>query len=871
MPDSIMHYGTPRRSGRYPWGSGGHEILSRVDALASKGLSETEIANALNMKTTELRNQKALAKAELREAQRLWIVRQKESGMSVSAIAKEASLPPSTVRDLLRPAANLKYRIIKGIADRLKAAISRFGYIDVGDGIEQFLGVSSTKLGNAVTLLKNEGYTVHYLSEEQLGNPGKRTRLKILAAPGTEFKEVAQNKANIQIPDFYTEDKGHNLLSKQPIVNIDSKRIDVRYSEDGGGDRDGLIEIRPGVDDLSLGKASYAQVRIGVDGTHYLKGMAIYNDNLPDGVDIVFHTNKSRADNPGGPLAVLKGQKEEELSPFGAITRPVSYTDENGVVKQSAANIIYEEGDWASFSKSLSSQFLSKQDPSLAKEQLRIAYDRQKAQYDEIMSLENPTVRKHLLQAFSDSCDSEAVVLKAAALPGQATNVLIPIPSLKDDEVYAPNFKNGDRVVNVRYPHGGIFEIPTLTVNNKVPEARKLIGNAPDAIGISPAVAQRLSGADFDGDFVLTIPADRRLKTAPALVGLKDFDPIAAYPPYEGMKRMDGPTKQRLMGDVSNLITDMTIKGATQAEIARAVRHSMVVIDAEKHELNYLQSYKDNGIAALKTRYQGSAKSGASTLVSQSTSQVRVPHRKDNYSIDPETGSKIWTYTNDTYIDKRGREVARLTKTQRGYEVDDAHKLSSGTRIERVYADYANQMKRLGDQARLSLIGTKSIPYSRAAEKTYSTEVASLNQKLNLALRNAPLERKAQIVAGEIYRAKLANNPGMSTTEKGTARGQSINLARKRVGANKPYISFTTKEWEAVQMGAISPTKLSRMLRNADMDQVTELATPRTRPVVPRAKTLRARTLLDMGYTVAEVASSLGLTANQVHNALNED
>lgn len=869
--ESLSHIGVKRRSGRYPWGSGGHEMLSSIDRLSAKGLSEVEIAKAMNMSTTELRNQKALAKSEAREAERLHIVRQRESGMSIAAISEEMSIPPQTVRDLLRPAANMKYRIIRAIADRLKAAIEKFGFIDVGDGVEQFLGVSSTKLGNAVTLLKNEGYVVHALREEQIGNPGKRTRLKILAAPGTTFKEVALNKSRIQIPDFHTEDGGRTLLEKQEIVNIDSKRVLIKYAEDGGGDRDGLIELRPNVPDLSLGKATYAQARIGVDGTHYLKGMAIYNDDLPKGVDIVFHTNKSRAANPGGIKSVLKTQKEEELSPFGAVTRQVSYTDKDGREKLSAVNIIYEEGDWSTFSKSLSSQFLSKQDVGLAKEQLRISYDRQKAEFDEIMSLENPTVKAHLLQAFADSCDSEAVVLKAAAMPGQSTNVLIPIPSLKDGEVYAPNHPNGEKVVNVRYPHGGKFEIPTLVVNNKVEEARKLIGNAPDAIGVSPAVAKRLSGADFDGDFVITMRADKRIQTSPALEGLKDFDPIAAYPPFDGMPRMTSIAKQRLMGDVSNLITDMTIKGATNAEIARAVRHSMVVIDAEKHELNYRQSYIDNGIAALKTRYQGGPTSGASTLISKSTSVTRIPHRKDHYSIDPETGAKIWTYTKDTYIDKSGNEVARLTKTQRGYEVDNAYELSSGTRIERVYADYANDMKSLGNQARLATTRLKNIPYSRSAEKTYANEVASLNQKLNLALRNSPLERKAQIVAGEIYRARIAANPGMSRTEKATARGQSINLARVRVGAQKPYISFTPREWEAVQMGAISPTKLSRMLRNADMDQVKNLATPRSTPSIPRAKINRAKALLDMGYTVAEVGASLGLSANQINNAIRDN
>src|SRR5690606_21658099 len=100
------------------------------------------------------------------------------------------------------------------------------------------------------------------------------------------------------------------------------------------------------------------------------------------------------------------------------------------------------------------------------------------------------------------------------------------------------------------------------------------------------------------------------------------------YPAYEGMPKMTAKQKQSEMGKVSNLITDMTIKGANTNEIARAVRHSMVVIDAEKHNLNYKQSAIDNGISQLKQKYQGGADKGASTLISRTTSEQRVPTRK---------------------------------------------------------------------------------------------------------------------------------------------------------------------------------------------------------------------------------------------------
>ncbi len=75
--------------------------------------------------------------------------------------------------------------------------------------------------------------------------------------------------------------------------------------------------------------------------------------------------------------------------------------------------------------------------------------------------------------------------------------------------------------------------------------------NAPDAIGINPKVAQKLSGADFDGDAVIVIPNHNGLvKTSASLEGLKNFDPITAYSPYEGMRTIDGGTYNAKTRDV---------------------------------------------------------------------------------------------------------------------------------------------------------------------------------------------------------------------------------------------------------------------------------------------------------------------------------
>lgn len=92
----------------------------------------------------------------------------------------------------------------------------------------------------------------------------------------------------------------------------------------------------------------------------------------------------------------------------------------NGNRKLSLINKRAEEGDWGEWADKLPSQFLSKQNLSLVKRQLGLASADKQAEFDEIMSLTNPTVKKALLKSFSDDCDSAAVHLHAAALPRQS-------------------------------------------------------------------------------------------------------------------------------------------------------------------------------------------------------------------------------------------------------------------------------------------------------------------------------------------------------------------------------------------------------------------------------------------------------------------
>jgi len=844
-----------------------------VDNLRKQGLSETDIARGMGITTTQLRAAKSIAKTEQRQASIANAQRLKDKGYSNVAIGERMSINESSVRSLLEPGRKDKTNILETTSNMLKDQVAEKGFIDIGSGVENHVGVSRTKLDTAVAMLKEKGYEVHNVQIDQLGT-GNKTLVKVLGPPGTTYRDIVSDKSKIkQITDF-SDDGGRSFLGLQPPLNVSSKRVAIRYAEDGGADADGVIYVRSGVKDVSLGTARYAQVRIAVDGTHYLKGMAMYKNDLPAGTDLMFNTNKS---NTGNKNDAMKALKDDPDNPFGAIVRQRIEKGKDGKDRvTSAMNVVNEEGDWEGWSRNLSSQFLSKQSPKLAKTQLDMTYEKRKADLDEIMSLTNPAVRKKLLESYADDADSAAVHLKAAALPRQASHVILPINTMKQTEIYAPNYRNGESVVLVRYPHGGPFEIPELRVNNNHPEAKKLLGQARDAVGIHSKVAERLSGADFDGDTVLVVPNNAgKIKTSPALEGLKNFDPRSSYPAYEGMKKMSASTKQHEMGNVSNLITDMSIKGANTTELAAAVRHSMVVIDAEKHNLNYKQSSLDNGIAHLKEKYQNGKRGGASTLISNSgtNATIRVPARKPRSAakggpIDKATGKKVFEDTNETFVDRRGKVVKPMIKVSKLSNVDDVSVFASGTPIEKVYADHSNKLKTLANEARKAAVTTRTTPYSPSAKTAYSRQVTSLNAKLNIALKNAPLERQAQILANAVVSTKRQANTDMDSADLKKVKAQALAEARSRTGAKKQQVQITTDEWAAIQSGAISNNKLSQILNNADLDQVKKLATPRANLVMTSIKQQRAKQMLASGYTQAEVADALGVALSTLKSSI---
>ena len=904
----LEHYGTKFHSGRYPWGSGENpyqhsgDFLSRVEVLKKKGLSEKEILDSIN---STLPKDYQLSLSEFRVAKSTAINLRKKSeyeqikelkdkkGLGWTEIAEQLGMSESSVRSKYSGNIDKKSQRAEHIAETLKKEVDKKGMIDISEGANQVLGISDTELINAVYKLEAEyGYKRYGVGIKQPTNPRQQTNITVLAKPEFDQKYAYQHQDQIDsLGDYHSDDGGETFTKLQRPSSLDSSRVAIRYGDEGGLDKDGVMEIRRGLPDLDLGKSHYAQVRILVDGDHYLKGMAVYSDDLPDGVDVMFNTNK-----PSGTpkMKVLKEAKADPDNPFGAAIKANGqsmYIGADGKVHLSPINKLKEEGDWDTMSRNVSSQFLSKQPKKLIENQLKLTIADYQAQYDEIMQYDNPTVKKKLLNDFADTVEGTSMTLKASAFPGQSTKVILPINKIKETEAYCPTYENGTRLALIRYPHAGTFEIPIVTVNNKNVSGKRNLGAIQDAIGINAKVAERLSGADFDGDTVMAIPVTDKvnIKSTRALKALEGFDPKTAYAVPEGnpnnVRLMKKEEKQREMGVISNLITDMTLRGADEDELARAVKHSMVVIDAEKHKLDYKRSERENGIPELKQKWQirvdeeGNTKyGGASTLLYRRKLTVRVPERRGSVRIDKETGEYIYKESGRTFTDpKSGKKRLAEDTVSLISETKDARTLSSGTVQENLYADFSNKLKAMAAQARKEAVNMKGLEYSAEAAKKYAPEVASLKAKYANMIANKPKERKAMLIANANIKAKIQEqglNPNITEDKKEIKKISSVEMQRARdsVGASgrRSKVTFTDKEWEAVQAGAISDNMLTKFLNSSDSDEIVKRAMPKNATVMTSAKMSKASAMLRSGYSYAEIAKACGVPESTVYSALNK-
>lgn len=873
LDDYLLHIGTPHQgntphSGRYAWGSGENSYqraTSWSDTVAKyrrNGLTDTQIAAKLGITTTEFRARNTIANQTVRLRNQSMVMELHEKGYGPTEISRRTGLPESTVRMNLNEQVRHNVNRMEQVKSDLKSLIQENPYLDVGLGAAQQLGIKENMLKRAVQQLEAEGYHQHKVYVKNATNDDHWVEMKVLTKESNP-DIVREHKHEIKPPNLYKTEDGTTKLGLRPIEHLDWKRVGIRYDEQGGTDKDGVMELRPGVKDLDLGNSKYAQVRIGVGGTHYLKGMAVYGDpkDFPKGVDVIFNTNKKQ----GTPKEdVLKKLKDDPDNPFGAQIKP------NG--QKGAINKVNEEGDWGTWSKTLSSQFVSKQPPILVKGRIQKTYEKLQKEFDEIANLNNPVVRRVMMADFANGLTTKRHNLKLTGFDRMRGQVLLPLSGIKANEIYAPNFKHGEKVVLVRYPHGGIFELPELTVNNKLGNGpAKFMKGAKDAVGIDSSVASKLSGADFDGDTVMVIPNNKNgIKTSRSLKELKNFDTNQYYSPDKNILKRDSKgnwtIKQKIMGEVSNLITDMTLKGASTSEIARAVKHSMVVIDAEKHNLDYLRSERENGIKELRKRYQehydvisGTTKSGASTLISRSKTEHRTletwykDRTPEELAANPRLAPKI--------------KKTKTISTDHVVEmVNDAKTLGSGTPIENMYGDYINALGKMRDKANKVVESSPNMIVNKDAKVKYRDQVQSLQHKLNTALANSPRERQAQLIANKVIAEK--RDPDMQKDQLKKLKQQAIAASRLQTGADgaKTRINIEDDEWKAIQSGAVSTKMLTDILRFANTDRVKQLATPREEKALSLSNASRAKAMIRNGHSYSEVAETLGVSISTIQN-----
>ena len=939
----LKHYGVKRKSGRYPWDPSLHlpknyKFIEDRDEMKKRGLSDNEIAKQMGLSTTVYRSKVTIAKEELKQYNMQRISKLQSEGMIIDDIAKTIGTTGQTVRNYLdeikNPNKSSRAQRVQteAVADTLKDAVKRSKYIDVGKGVEIQMGISKEKLKSGLNaLVESGGYEVHNLRIAQVTDKNNSTPVKVLTKKGVERSEIYKNMDKVRpVEEFAINGDARMFQQMERPKSIGWDRVHIRYAipegqkghgtNDDGAMMDGAMFLRPGVKDLNLGKASYAQVRIAVGDTHYLKGMALYGTEemfkgIPKGTDIIFNTNKTANKTPQEVLKELKKNPEGGVpidgpNPFGAtVKRQNTLVDAKGnpvykpgvkdrfgnkVPQIGSVNIVNEEGDWGSWSKALSAQFLSKQPTTVVHERLKATMKQVQDEYESIQKVTNPVIKKQLMESFVSDLESKQVHMKAAAPKGFQGHVILPVPDMKENEVYAPNYKNGEKVVLIRYPHGGRFEIPELTVNNNS-VARKMISkDSPDAIGIHPKVASKMSGADFDGDTAYVIPNNKgKFKSRDSLKELKNFDPNMYADKPGTFTPITKRYQQTLMGVVSNLITDMTLQGAPSNEIARAVKHSMVVIDAEKHKLNYKRSAEENGIDSLMKRYMthvdkvkygdlerynpktrrvdkvidpdklkkdltpGKEYTSASTIISRHKQSVIT----DGYQVEvPDPKSKsggtkmVWRNKKETYL-------VNMVKDANVFLGPNA------TKTEHHYADYINELKAFKNKVDSEMSGIKMPARDPKAAKIYAEEVLSMKDKVNQVKINRIKERQAQRMAEVSSKAEIARRSEDEVLKKdeiSRIKQQALNKARSMVGAERTPVTITDDEWDAVQSNAVSGTLLKELVSFMDDSQLKSLATPRANKQMTDARKSKAKALLANGYTIAQVAEALGVSSSTI-------
>ena len=336
------------------------------------------------------------------------------------------------------------------------------------------------------------------------------------------------------------------------------------------------------------------------------------------------------------------------------------------------------------------------------------------------------------------------------------------------------------------------------------------------------------------------------------------------------------------------------------SEIARAVKHSMVVIDAEKHKLNYKRSAEENGIDALMKRYMthvdrvkygelerwnpktrkmdrvidpeklkkdlnpDAKYTSASTIISRHKQTVIT----DGYQVEvPDYKSKKDGATKMVWRNKKETYVINMLK--------DANVLlgPNATKTEHHYADYVNDLKAFKNKVDDEMANIKMPARDPKAAKIYASEVLSMKEKVDQVKVNRIKERQAQRMAEVTSKAEIARRSEDEVLKKddiSRIKQQALNKARSMVGAGRNPVKITDDEWDAVQANAVSGTLLKELVSFMDDAQLKTLATPRENKVMTDSRKAKAKALLANGYTISQVAEAMGVSPSTIGKIKNE-
>jgi len=838
----LIHYGTKRHSGRYPWGSGGNEsgTTKQIQELLNKGYSYKDIANKLGTTASEIKSYISYSKTQETNHMIHQIAAKKQHGYSNVEIAKQLGVSEGLVRyysnkQISEKKAASNERVDK-VSKSLESILDKHIGVDVGTGVNVNLNLTNSEMNKVIVGLKDKGYKVEMINVPDPTNRAITVLHQILTKESVTGRDLHQSINDIVSVNV----KANKVSTGTKPISISKTRVAIKHDPS----KDGMIYIRPGVKDIFIpvGK-TYCQARILVGENKYLKGMAVYSDDIPKGKDVQFFHSKATDSK------ALK-DIEKGINIFGS---NVYQYEKNGV--QSAINVVGSkpgagvEGYWDGWNsaRNLSTQFLAKQPPKAITERIRATKLDLAKELKDINSISNPTIKSWALENFSLALDKKAASMDVSAFPRQSNKVIFGI-DIKDNEVYAPTYNSGETIALVRYPHAGTFEIPVLKVNNNNPSGRKILGNAIDAIGISAKSAAQLSGADYDGDTVIAIPAKYVKATAP-VKSLIDFDPRKAYPNGPTTPRITEKQKQEKMGEITNLISDATIRGASVSELTRLVKHSMVVIDSYKHNLDYKQSEIDNDIASLKKKYRQTA-----SIISDAKSPAYV-----NRELD--TSAKGRSYS--LPIDSKGNIVYKESTTKRYKSkvdkislIDNPEKhYTSSNGVESSYASYSEHLKNMARSARLqSAKVSKAYSVNEAAAKEYKNEIASISYKLGQFERSKAAER-------QVNRKTLAK----SAKSDDTTKAEQIRANYRKQYGVAP-LQLTKREAEALAKGALPKSTVVKALKAfkglnySSFTKSTQATTKLQASNVKRYKNL--------GYNYSEIANILGISVDRVKQYL---